>query len=135
MPNEILPRKGGFAKMNYVEKLAEMLGIEVGVPFNTNEHENRYRFDADGTFSWECDGGYWSRDLVLTGHFLQEMLTVKWKPKQGEQCYLIAPEKIDGYLETKWVGYDIEKRLYDRGLVFRTKEEAIAKAKEYGWIK
>lgn len=123
--------------MNYVEKLAEMLGIEVGVPFNINEHNNRYRFDADGTFSWECDGEcfFWSKDLVLTGHFLQRMLTVKWKPIRGEQYYMIDPKEIDGYLEARWKGYDFEKRLYDRGLVFRTEEEVIAKTKEYGWIK
>lgn len=125
--------------MNYVEKLAEMLGIEVGVPFNTNENNNRYRFDPDGTFSWErdrtADDGYWSRDLVLTGHFLQKMLTVKWKPKQRERYYVINPCKPNGYERSEWEGYDFEKRLYDRGLVFRTEEEAIAKVKEYGWFK
>jgi hypothetical protein len=121
--------------MNYVEKLAEMLGIEVGVPFNTNENNNRYRFDPDGTFSWEADDGYWSRDLVLTGHFLRRMLTVKCEPKQGESYCAINPCEQDGYRCSKWDGYEYEKRLYDRGLVFRTEEEAIAKAKEYGWIK
>lgn len=121
--------------MNYVEKLAEMLGIEVGVPFNINEHENRYRLNADCTFSWECDDGYWSKDLVLTGHFLQRRLTVKWEPKQGERYYAINPCGPNGYWCSKWNGYDFEKRLYDRGLVSRTEEEAIAKAKEYGWLK
>lgn len=78
-------------KMSYVEKLANMFGIEVGVPFNINEHENRYRLNADGTFWWETDDGYWSRDLVLTVHFLQKMLTVKWEPKQRERYYAINP--------------------------------------------
>ena len=121
--------------MNIVKEVAKLLGIEVGVPFHVNEEKIIYRFDEDGAFSWKCDDGYWSRDLVLTGHFLRGMLTVKWKPKKRERYYLIAPEEIDGYLGAMWEGYDIEKRLYDRGLVFRTEKEAIAKTKEYGWIK
>ena len=122
--------------MNYVEKLAGMLGIEVGVPFNVNENDIKYRFDEDGAFSWETGDGYWSRDLVLTGHFLQGMLTAKWKPGESEKYYTVDPAFASGVYPLIWSEtLEAAKILYDAGLVFRTEEEAAAKAKEYGWIK
>lgn len=122
--------------MNIVREVAKLLGIEVGVPFHVNEEKIIYRFDEDGTFSWKCDDGYWSRDLVLTSHFLQGILTVKWKPKEGEKYYSVDPAFASGVCPLTWIEtFDISKTLYDRGLVFRTEEEAAAKAKEYGWIK
>ena len=135
--------------MNIVKDVAKLLGIEVGVPFHVNEEKIIYRFDEDGAFSWKCDDGYWygafswkcddgywSRDLVLTSHFLRGILTVKWKPKEGEKYYTVDPTFASGVYPLIWGEESVTaKTLYDRGLVFHTEEEAAAKAKEYGWIK
>ena len=122
--------------MNIVKDVAKLLGIEVGVPFHVNEEKIIYRFDEDGAFSWKCDDGYWSRDLVLTSHFLRGILTVKWMPKEGEKYYTVDPAYTSGVCPLIWDEKSATATtLYDRGLVFRTEEEAIAKAKEYGWIK
>ena len=39
------------------------------------------------------------------------------------------PDRSDLYFEDTWPNTTFEQTLFDRGLVFRTKEEAIAKAK------
>jgi len=121
--------------MNIVKDVAKLLGIEVGVPFHVNEEKIIYRFDEDGAFSWDMGDGDWSRDLVLTGHFLRGMLTVKWKPKCGEYYHYPDVWEENGISDCVWADDKEDKLLYDRGLVFRTEEEAAAKAKEYGWIK
>ena len=122
--------------MNIVKEVARLLGIEVGVPFHVNEEKIIYCFDEDGAFSWKCDDGYWSRDLVLTSHFLRGILTVKWKPKESEKYYTVDPTFASGVYPLIWSEtLETSKTLYDRGLVFRTQEEAAAKAKEYGWVK
>ena len=119
--------------MNIVKEVAKLLGIEVGVPFHVNEEKIIYRFDEDGAFSWKCDDGYWSRDLVLTSHFLRGILTVKWTPKEESPCYIVDPIEKSGVYKGLYYK-DNTELLRERGLVFRTEEEAIAKAKELGWI-
>ena len=120
--------------MNIVKDVAKLLGIEVGVPFHVNEETTIYQLRKDGVFEWQDFFGM-QESHSLTKKFLCGYLTVKWTPKCGEYYYYPDAWVEDGISECVWDDDEEDKLLYDRGLVFRTEEEAIAKAKEYGWIK
>ena len=121
--------------MNIVEDVARLLGIEVGVPFHVNEEKIIYRLRDDGVFEWQDFFGM-QESHSLTKKFLCGYLTAKWMPKEGEKYYSVDPAFASGVGPLIWIEtLDASKTLYDRGLVFRTQEEAVAKAKEYGWIK
>lgn len=121
--------------MNIVKDVAKLLGIEVGVPFHVNEETTIYQLRKDGVFEWQDLFGM-QESHSLTKKFLCGDLTVKWKPKENEKYYTVDPSFKSGVCPLIWSETsDTSKTLYDRGLVFRTQEEAAAKAKEYGWIK
>lgn len=56
----------------------------------------------------------------------------KWKPKKGENYYYPILDQEHWYGITKYndrdLGINRQDRLYERGLLFRTREEAEAKA-------
>ena len=54
----------------------------------------------------------------------------KWKPKYDERYYISDFTFKDWWDYNIWVGDSIDNILYNRGLVFKTKEEAVKKAKE-----
>ena len=121
--------------MNIVKEVAKLLGIEVGVPFHVNEETTIYQLRKDGVFEWQDFFGM-QESHSLTKKFLCGYLTVKWTPKESEKYYSVDPAFASGVCPLIWDEKSATATtLYDRGLVFRTEEEAIAKAKEYGWIK
>ena len=121
--------------MNIVKDVANLLGIEVGVLFHVNEETTMYRLRKDGVFEWQDFFGM-QESHSLTKKFLCGYLTVKWMPKEGEKYYSVDPASASGAYSLIWSETsETSKTLYDRGLVFRTQEEAAAKAKEYGWTK
>ena len=122
--------------MNIVKDVAKLLGIDVGVLFHVKEEQIIYRLRDYGAFEWQDLFGKWWEDLICTNNFIHGELTVKWKPRESEKYYTVDPSFKGGVYSLVWSETsDTSKTLYDRGLVFRTQEEAAAKAKEYGWIK
>jgi hypothetical protein len=61
---------------------------------------------------------------------LQETVEEKWKPKMGETYY--TPDWISSnlYYRYDWDDGLADKRFFEGGLVCKTKEEAIEKAKK-----
>lgn len=59
----------------------------------------------------------------------------KWKPKWGERYYTIVLGEIYIVRSPIWSDTDKDEVLYSQNIVFKTKEECIAKAKEMGLIK
>jgi len=54
----------------------------------------------------------------------------KWKPEVEEEYYTVDFMQDDWCGYNLWYGDNIDNNLYNRGLVFKTKEEAVKKAKE-----
>ena len=54
----------------------------------------------------------------------------QWKPEIGETFYYVDLTVRDKVRCTKWGDYDYENRILDRGLAFKTKEEAIEMAQK-----
>ena len=55
---------------------------------------------------------------------------VPYKPKHGN-CYFIADiTSVTYYTQHIWSNDVVDRTLFERGLIYKTKEEAIAKAKQ-----
>lgn len=136
--------------MNYMSKIAEMLGVEIGEEFKVVDADGKlydciFKLTEDGSKSTfiKPNGEYssWSNDpymlsLLLTGKC--SIVKKPWKPKNGENFYTISvsiDNEISVYLYV-WRDNGTCNELYALGNCFRTKEEADKHKHKYiKWIR
>lgn len=114
---------------NYMAKLAEMLGVELGEEFKLNDGQeikyNTYKFTEEGLmisgnkYLWLATKGTIA-DL-LTGEL--SIVKLPWKPKRGERYYSFSGMFTVSALE--WIGSTSDYLLLKNNMVFRTEEEAL----------
>lgn len=120
--------------MNYMAKIAEMLGVELGEVF-CMKHPRFHR----GLREYQItENGFLSRGHVCeewspyaAGDFERlfcgqlEVIKQPWKPKRDEKCWRIyagyTTEPVVG--EFHWIGSVEDLMYYKNGCVYRTKEE------------
>ena len=112
----------GGDNMNYIPQIAKMFGVEIGEHFSINGH--KCYFSEDDFKS----GDYALMPDTLLGNMIlspQEFKVHKlpWKPKFGEDYYIPIPYGC-GYETRKWSGSEVEKEIYQHGVVCATIEEA-----------
>ena len=127
--------------MNYMKKVSEMLGLE----WNDEKNESEvFKIEENGDDEYKiCDTGiaYFSmlrnEWIIANSIILQNILTCKvkikekpWKPKVGDKYYCADITEKELSIKASWDNDNIDNQCYKNGLVFRTEEEAIAKAKE-----
>lgn len=71
---------------------------------------------------YDCDD--WENSLVVRGE------KEKWVPKEGDDYLIPTPQSPDFYVRTFHMNREIDRHCIERGLAFRTPEEAIACAKK-----
>ena len=111
--------------MNYIPKICEMLGLEWD-EYKCEIFEEFY-FDYYGLKGNTIICAYIFAD-ILSG--MSKILKKPWQPKDGEMYYM--PEILT---KSEWTysyfdNQDIHRIRLRAGLVFKTQEEAISKAKE-----
>jgi hypothetical protein len=74
---------------------------------------------------WEPTGWLGS---ILTGE--KEIIKKPWKPKHGEEYYYPAIITTEGISLTHWENDIVDRHRFEHNLIYKTKEEAIARAKE-----
>ena len=126
---------------NHMKKVAKLLGVELRETFNvinTNsrtKEKRRFRLTKKGVeCSW--DGINWigstdpfTLEKLITGENV--VANRPWKPtNEGEWYYTPALDTESGCYTFYWENDDTDKRRYRRGLVFKTREEAIAVSKK-----
>lgn len=121
--------------MNYMEQIANMLGVELGEEFKVRcqdgELSARFYIIDDGLYEQCKDetplvNSALLRDLLI-GRC--EIIKLPWKPKNGEAYYYIdTDDKVTYETFDPSVVYDIA--LYKLGKLYRTLEEAEAHAEE-----
>lgn len=125
---------------NYIAGVAKLLGVEEGEVFQVNDGtlEKCFFKFADGFLQLSEKGeddDTWvvANDSILIG-LLYGNLSIRkplWKPVFGEKYYTSTIDRKDLpflYTAVSWADDRIDKEFYERGLVFKTKEEAIAMA-------
>lgn len=120
--------------MNYMEKIAEMLGVEIGEEFKVKGSDGKlsakfYIID-DGLYE-QCKDGM----PLLNSALLRDLLTgtceivkLPWKPKlKGDYYYIDNDGEVCcGF----WIDDITGFALYKLGKVYRTLEEAKARKEE-----
>lgn len=115
---------------SYMTKVAKMLGVEVGEVFKIDSKPHcLFRF-THKCLQVSVTPDFWlmGSDDYLRG-FLNGSLSIHklfWKPKKREIYYCPNIFGIDLYNVSVWDDSIVDKEFYIRGLVFKTKEEAIA---------
>lgn len=115
---------------SYMTKVAKMLGVEIGEVFKIDSKPHcLFRF-THKCLQVSVTPDFWlmGSDDYLRG-FLNGSLSIHklfWKPKKREIYYCPNVFGIDLYNVSVWDDSIVDKEFYIRGLVFKTKEEAIA---------
>ena len=114
----------GVIVLNYMEKVAEMLGVKLGEKFKVNGKV--FWLDKDGMRNDK--GGRYAGILnsLLTGEYTIEKLP--WKPQRGDVYWIVSMNGKDLY--GRWEEHITDYAMYYAGNCFETKEEAKAHAPE-----
>lgn len=115
--------------MNYMPKVLEMLGVEVGEKFNIKPLiGNPYYFDED--YILVNKNGHNVDDdkiiRILAGDF--EIEKLQWKPKDDELYYFIGTS--GNVLPSTWCGNGADYYRFNAGNCFCTAEEITPEIKE-----
>ena len=119
---------------SYMTKVAKMLGVEIGEVFKIDSKPHcLFRF-THKCLQVSVTPGRWlmGSDDYLRG-FLNRSLSIHklfWKPKKRETYYCPNIFGMDLYDVIVWDDGIVDKEFYIRGLVFKTKEEAIAMSRK-----
>lgn len=128
--------------VNHIAEVAQMLGVEIEEIFKVTDdtygaYQLYHRFTESNGIEISDDGVTWERAkaVVLKSLLMGDARIVKlpWKPKMEEKYYV--PNIFDW---NSWNSYDYylwlddkrDEEFYKRGLVFKTKEEAIEMSKK-----
>lgn len=120
---------------NYIAKVAELYGLELGEVFRLSGHEDLYfmfscnallRGDSSNITVWLTE----PQDLVdiLTGK--RSVTKYSSRPKYGDTYYVACPTNVmDMYEIFRWTGSVMDEEYFKRGLVFPTADRAVEASK------
>lgn len=125
--------------INYMNEVAKLLGVELGEAFKITDdtHANYrryYRFTDNVGVEVSDDGVEWKMDTAgaLKCLLMGEVRIAKlpWKPREDERYYYPLPSDKDLWGGTTWTDNNYDNIRLNRGLVFKTIDEAVAAAKK-----
>lgn len=117
--------------MNYMPKVLEMLGVEVGEKFNIkNSAFNPHHFDEDYCITDK------DRDKVNGIYYIVTLLNGKdeieklpWKPKEDDEYYIVCEN--ENIVKCRWSSRNTNSFYrYNAGNCFKTKEEITPEIKQ-----
>lgn len=121
---------------NLIPEIAHMLGVEIGEEFKIKGYDGlTYKLTDNGLELTTVDGqktkwfDHGALNSLLKGKM--EIVKLPWKPKAGEQYYsfggrLIGDPTVWIVVDVIWQGLAYDVAMFDKGWVYRTKEEAEA---------
>lgn len=121
---------------NLIPEIAKMLGVELGEEFKIKGYEEWfYKFDNDRVLMFKHNDDvkmpvapvsvYVAFLALLRGEC--EIIKLPWKPRKGDVYYSFALLGDTWVVRPLWCGdFPNEYALFDKGWVYRTKEEAEA---------
>ena len=124
---------------NHMAEVAKIFGVELGESFKLTDdthgdYHQYYQFTNKKGFETSLDGVKWKTAAaeVLKDILMGDIRIVKlpWKPKMEEKYYVPNIFDWDFYKYNFWLNDECDEKYYKRGLVFKTKEEAIEMSKK-----
>lgn len=124
---------------NHIAEVARMLGVEIGEIFkiadDTHDDCQRYhRFTKNAGIEISDDGVEWKTagTVILKFLLMGDVRIVKlpWKPRENERYFYPLPNDKDMWGGTTWTDSNYDNMRLNRGLVFKTIDEATAVAKK-----
>lgn len=125
---------------NCMKELANLLGVEDEEIFqvgNDSTLKNSFFRFSDGFLYMSNDiedGSSWeiAADGILIGLIYGNLSIRKllWKPKYGDEYYVPNIFVQDLWAYYSWNDDEYDKKLYERGVVCKTKEEAVVAAEK-----
>lgn len=122
--------------MNRMKEVAELLGVELGEWFEIkNASDNtiipaEFKITTDGCININGDDRSVRIVEILKGKY--EIVKKSWTPKECEPYFYPTPVGVL-YSSCTWDRNQNDLARQRNVGVYKTKEEAIAKAKELGW--
>lgn len=116
--------------MNYIGKVAEMLGVEIGEEFKIEFDNgmlsiNNYMLLDEGMF---CSDGL-SMSASCFGYLIKgeyKIVKLPFKPKNGDKYYTYYTNKEEWLIwDSTWSGDVSDYARLKSGIVFRTSQEAL----------
>lgn len=120
---------------NHIAAVAQMLGVEIGQSFKISDdtygiRQSYYRLTEENGCEISGDNTSWVTVSaeVLKWLIMGDVKVVKlpWKPDMHDSYYSPLPTNKDLWTGCIWTGSDNDIRRLNHGLVFKTKEEAVA---------
>lgn len=121
--------------INHITGVARLLDVEVGETFSINQISPPAIF----RFTDKCLQTSTGSDIWVTANpatlckLLDGRLSIhkpQWKPTKGEKYYVSHILDRDLWDCYSWYDEEYDEELYKRGVVFKTKEEAVMAAKK-----
>lgn len=115
--------------------VAELLGVELGQSFKITDdtygiRQSYYRLTEENGCEISGDNTNWVTVSaeVLKWLIMGDVKVVKlpWRPDMHDSYYAPLPTNKDLWGGCVWTGSDYDIRRLNHGLVFKTKEEAVA---------
>ena len=121
---------------NHMAEVAKMFDLELEEHFHITKksYENTvYKFTKDGVAFYDNKLRTWYESVgalagILTGE--TEVVKLPWKPAVYDEYYYPIPSDRDLWESRLWIGDNYDNSRFSRGLVCKTKEEAIDMAKK-----
>ena len=123
----------------HMAEVSQRVGVEIGEAFKIaddafGKHPRYYRFTESTGIEMSKDGVEWKmgKAVVLKCLLLDEVRIIKlsWKPAMHDEYYYPSPSNRDLWGCGIWVNNNDDIRRLKHGLVFKTKEEAVAAAEK-----
>ena len=118
-----------------LELIREELGLEKGeIWFESDEYTNkkhRYKILDNKLWYFDEDVNSWREAWDDEYKRLTKgELGPSWRPKEGDIYYISNVVVKDFYSSYEWDNSEYDKVWLERGIIFKTKEEAITHAKK-----
>lgn len=118
-----------------VKKIFKVTELKEGFIYKSTKENTKYKIENNKLF-YQSNGFRWWIESSMEYNYLLKMdfLEVPFEPKAGDFYYFPTLHTKKGYMCHKWSGNHEDKLIQKITGTYRTREEAIEKAKEWGWL-
>lgn len=114
----------------YMKEIIKMFGVKLEKEFCITRFpkDARFKFTEDGLFYYNEEKSWWEGASYILTKLLSgyaKIVVPPWKPDDGESYYVPNLSVEEKYCMLTWCHSSEDKLQYQRGLVCKTKEEAV----------